>query len=49
MAVLFTVAGLIGIVVTVLALGSRAYRQLSARYQVGAELPVAAEPLPCPA
>jgi DHA3 family multidrug efflux protein-like MFS transporter len=49
MALLFTVAGLIGLVVTVLALGSRAYRQLSARYQVGAELPLAAEPVPCPA
>ena len=49
MALLFTVAGLIGLVVTVLALASRAYRQLSARYQAGAELPVAAEPVPCPA
>ena len=49
MALLFTVAGLIGLVVTVLALGSRAYRQLSARYQDGAELPLAAEPVPCPA
>ena len=36
-------------IVTVLALGSRAYRQLSARYQDGAELPLAAEPVPCPA
>ena len=49
MALLFTVAGLIGLVVTVLALGSRAYRQLSARYQDGAEMPLAAEPVPCPA
>jgi DHA3 family multidrug efflux protein-like MFS transporter len=49
MALLFTVAGLIGLAVTVLALGSRAYRQLSTRYQDGAEQLPAAEPVPCPA
>ena len=50
MALLFTVTGLIGLVVTMYALGSRAYRQLTAHYQAGAELPLEdAAPVPCPA
>lgn len=39
MALVFTIAGLIGVLVTLIAFGSRAYRDLSAAYARGAEPP----------
>jgi DHA3 family multidrug efflux protein-like MFS transporter len=37
MALVFTIAGILGLVVTIIAMGSKSYRLLSRRYMVGTE------------